>query len=584
MSLRRRLVAGMLLLLVVAVVVTDVVTRSALRSYLYGRLDEQSDVAQSQAYAYIETVYQRAVAAGEHQVVTDPGPWLAQLSLPSANFPDIGSGDSGVSAPAPASSDVNGASAAANVPRAGRLVSGVLASRISPDIYMEVLSSDGKVLFRRPSGSADHEDPAPVLPGTMPVVRAPPTARYGTSHGPYLTDQPTFTTGARGQRGVYYLGEALAVPGGVLVTSNAVAPSEQTLASLTRIEILVSVGVVLVMLLLALWTVRLGLRPLDDMTDTARAIAGGDLRRRIRPTDERGEVGRLGAALNGMLGRIDAALAERATSEHRLRRFVADASHALRTPLTSIRGYAELLRKDALADEAGRRRAAERIEHEATRMGVLVDDLLLLARLDQGRPLELTPVALETLVADAVEAARAADPGRPFVFDHADALWVRGDAGRLRQAVDNLLDNASVHTPEGTPVHVELARRHDSAVLTVADEGPGLEGGQAPRVFDRFSRGEQARGRPGTGLGLSIVAALAEAHGGRAQASERPGGGAEFVVELPLSSGPAAAPGQGETSPAHDRPPSPVGNGATADDADGTMAGRGHRVGGASGR
>jgi two-component system OmpR family sensor kinase len=217
-------------------------------------------------------------------------------------------------------------------------------------------------------------------------------------------------------------------------------------------------------------------------------------------------------------------------------------------------------------------------------MGVLVDDLLLLARLDQGRPLELTPLDLDTLVADAVEAARAADPGRPFLFEHAGSLSVHADAGRLRQAVDNLLNNASVHTPEGSPVHVALTRRDGSAVLTVADEGPGLEPGQAARVFDRFSRGEQARARPGTGLGLSIVAALAEAHGGRATASDRVGGGAEFRLELPLSSE-AAPTAVGAESPAARKGLSQAaGNGTVGDGPGGTMAGRGRRVGDVVGR
>jgi two-component system OmpR family sensor kinase len=578
----------MLLLLVVAVVVTDVVTLSSLRSYLYGRLDEQNDVAQSQAYVYIETLYRRAVAA-DRAVASDPGPWLAQLSVPSATFPELGGsgGDNSPSSPAPVSSDVAGPPSAGNVPRTGQLVAGVLAARISPDIYMEVLSSDRRVLFRRPSGTAAHEDPSPVLPKAFPVQRLPRTTRYGTSHGPYLPDQQTFTAGAEGHRGAYYLSEALAVPGGIIVTTDAISPSDQTLSSLRRIEILVSVGVVLVMLLLALWTVRLGLRPLDDMTDTARAIAGGDLRRRIRRAGEHGEVGRLGAALNGMLGRIEAAMAERATSEHRLRQFVADASHELRTPLTSIRGYAELLRKGALRDEPARRRAAERIELEATRMGVLVDDLLLLARLDQGRPLELAPLELGTLVSDAVEMVRGGDPARPVDFAHPEPLWVLGDPGRLRQVVDNLLQNAVVHTPGGTPVHVSLTRRGRRAVLAVGDEGQGLRPEQAAHVFDRFYRGEEARARPGTGLGLSIVAALAEAHGGEAKVGPRPGGGAEFVVELPLATSDSGA-GPPGTPAATAEPGSgggdETGSGAITDPGDGTMAARGRRVGDAAAR
>ncbi|HMK63506.1 MAG TPA: HAMP domain-containing sensor histidine kinase, partial [Acidimicrobiales bacterium] len=402
MSLRRRLVAGMLLLLAVAVIVTDLVTQSYLRSYLYGRLDEQDDVAESQAYGYLQSAYLRAVDGGDHTVVQDPQSWLAQLALPSPGPFDLGTAELGSASPAPASSAVAPAQAEAEVgpvPRTGRLNPSVLASRISPDIYVEVLGLNGQVLFRRPSGSAEQPDPAPVLPSSLRVSRALPVARFGTSHGPYLPSQPDFVLGASGHSGPYYYAETLAVHGGVLVTATPLAPSQQTLASLQRVELFVSLAVVLVLLALVLGTVRLGLRPLEDMTDTARAIAGGDLRRRIRRSDDRSEVGRLGAALNGMLGQIESAFAERTASEARLRRFVADASHELRTPLTSIRGYAELLRKGALDDETARREAAGRIEHEAMRMGVLVDDLLLLARLDQGRPLDLVPVDLAEVAA-----------------------------------------------------------------------------------------------------------------------------------------------------------------------------------------
>jgi signal transduction histidine kinase len=555
-SLRRRLVAGTLLLLVVAVIVTDVVTLSSLRSYLYGRLDEQNDVAQSQAYTYIDAAYVRAVDNGAQAVAADPGAWLEQLAIPPATPPGLGSSISvGPATPAPFSSDVPAPEALAavgTVPRGGRLFPTVLAERISPDVYVEILDRPGQVVFRRPSGSAGQQDPAPALPRSMPVNQAPPVPRFGTSHGPYLPNQPTFVLDARGHQGGYYLAEALAVPGGTLVTASAIAPTEQTLASLRRVELIVSAVVVLVMLGLTLWTVRLGLRPLDDMTDTARAIAAGDLRRRIRRGDDRNEVGRLASALNGMLSQIEAAFAERTASEGRLRRFVADASHELRTPLTSIRGYAELLRKGALDDEAARRRAAERIEHEATRMGVLVDDLLLLARLDQGRPVEDAPVDLAAVVGDAVEAARAADASHPMTMSAPEPVVVMGDAGRLRQVADNLLHNASVHTPPGTPVRVEVGRRNGHAVLVVADAGPGLSEDEAAHVFDRFFRGERSRRLPGTGLGLSIVSALAVAHGGQAYARSGAGPGAQFVVELPLWQG-VGPPAPGGTMAGRER-------------------------------
>jgi two-component system OmpR family sensor kinase len=343
---------------------------------------------------------------------------------------------------------------------------------------------------------------------------------------------------------VTYRVEAVALPGGTLITAVPLDPTDQTLASLIHVEVIVSIIVVLALLVLALWIVRFGLRPLEEMTETAGAIAAGDLTRRVRRPEERGEVGRLGSALNGMLSQIEAAFAERTSSESRLRRFVADASHELRTPLTSIRGYAELLRKGALDDEDARRRAAERIEHEASRMGVLIDDLLLLARLDQGRPLERTVVDLGAVVREAVEAARAVDRDHRISLDVAGVVLVAGDAARLRQVFDNLVRNAVVHTPPGTPVQVSVHRDGLRAVTTVADEGPGLAVDQAERLFDRFYRGSEARTGEGTGLGLSIVAALAAAHGGRAFVRSAPGQGTVFTVELPASDAGEGVPGE----------------------------------------
>jgi two-component system OmpR family sensor kinase len=589
MSLRRRLVVGMLVLLVLAVGVTDVVTQSYLRSYLYGRLDEQNDVAQSQAYGYIDGAYARAVQAGDRALLEDPAPFLDQLALPPASPLPLSGAFAGAASPAPPTSAIPAAVAeavTAGVPRAGRLSPVALAVRISPDVYLEIVDRRGQVVFRRPSGSAQQPDPPPRLPAALPVSYAPPAPRFGTSHGPYLPSQPSVTLEAGGAAGPYYLAEALAVPGGVLVTASPIAPLEQTLASLLRVEVVVSAAVVAVLVALVLWTVRLGLRPLEEMTATARAIAGGDLRRRVRRSDERSEVGRLGSALNGMLSQIESAFAQRTASEGRLRRFVADASHELRTPLTSIRGYAELLRKGALADEAARRRAAERIEHEAARMGVLVDDLLLLARLDQGRPLERAEVDLAELAARAVEAARAADGTHPITLDAGGPVVVEGDAVRLRQVVDNLLGNAQLHTPPGTAVRVEVGAGGGRARLVVADEGPGLGPGEAERVFDRFYRGASARGRPGTGLGLSIVAALAAAHGGSAWARARPGGGVEFVVELPLGSAVpegSTGPGPRPSALAHPSSGAGVGGGgappAPGVGADGTMSPRAPDVG-----
>lgn len=555
MSLRRRLVIGMLVLLVVGIGVTDVATRLTLRSFLYGRLDEQVDVAQSAAYNYIDGAYVRARQAGDHSVTADPAAWLAQLSQSTA----------------PQTFDQTAANADTTPPvsippRAGRLVPSLLSARVSPDIYLEILGPHGQVLYRRPSGSSAHTDPAPVLPHNIAVRSGLPSQRFGTSHGVYLPDQPSFTTTAVGANRPYYRGEALAVPGGVLITAIALAPTVETLRSLTRVEAVVSAVVLLALLIFVLWVVRFGLRPLDEMTSTAREIAAGDMRRRVRHSDERSEVGRLGLALNGMLSQIEAAFAERETSQTRLRRFVADASHELRTPLTSIRGYAELLRKGALPDEEARRSAAERIEHEAARMGVLVDDLLLLARLDQGRPLEREPVDLAKVAGEAVDAARAADGGRPMDLAVEAGATVQGDAVRLRQVVDNLLANASVHTPPDTPVHVRVARRGRFVELEVADDGPGLAPEQAERVFDRFYRSPEARRRPGTGLGLSIVAALAEAHGGHAEVLAGSGNGARFLVTLPAAGGVAQSKaGEGDTGARRDEDAEHGGDGGPGD-------------------
>jgi two-component system OmpR family sensor kinase len=308
-----------------------------------------------------------------------------------------------------------------------------------------------------------------------------------------------------------------------------------TLRRLLLVEGLVTAGVVAGAVALALWLVRLGLRPLTQMEGTAAEIAAGDLSRRVEPAEAHTEVGRLGLALNEMLGTIEAAFAERRASEARLRRFVADASHELRTPLTSIRGYAELFRRGADERPDDLAMSMRRIEDESARMGVLVDELLLLARLDQGPSLERAPVDLADVARDAVTDARAVQPDRPITLDAVPAV-VDGDEARLRQVAANLLSNALVHTPAGTPVRVRVGVEGGEATLEVADEGPGLEPDHAAKAFDRFFRADPSRSRDdgGAGLGLAIVAAVVEALGGRASVDSAPGEGARFTVVLPL--------------------------------------------------
>jgi two-component system OmpR family sensor kinase len=273
------------------------------------------------------------------------------------------------------------------------------------------------------------------------------------------------------------------------------------------------------------------------MVDTAAAIAGGNLSLRVVDADPRTELGRLGGALNEMLGQIETALVARAASESRLRRFVADAAHELRTPLTSLRGYAELYRSGALADEAGVSNAMGRIEAEGARMSRLVDDLLLLARMDQQRGLELKPVDVVALANEAVADFRAVDPERPVSTTAIGSVVVQGDRIRLRQVLDNLLTNTRIHTPAVTPVRVEVAAVKDAVEIRVADEGPGIAPEDQERIFERFWRADPARARKtgGSGLGLAIVASLVEAHGGTVSVESAPGKGTTFVVRIPVS-------------------------------------------------
>jgi two-component system, OmpR family, sensor kinase len=338
-------------------------------------------------------------------------------------------------------------------------------------------------------------------------------------------------------------------------------------------HLLVIDGIVVVLALALLagaawWIVWSSLRPLEEVEETAEAIAAGDLARRIPERDPRTEVGRLSAALNTMLGQIEAAFVARSASEksaraseERMRRFVADASHELRTPLTSIRGFSELYRQGAVGDEAALARVMGRIEDEATRMGLLVEDLLLLARLDQQRPLDSEPVDLVPVVNDAVLDARVVSRDHDFrlqIHAEPDTAVVVGDELRLRQVVANLVTNAIRHTPPGTLVVVGLQTGSDGhVVIEVRDDGPGFSAQDAERVFERFYRADPSRARAGgngsaggSGLGLSIVAALVAAHGGRVDAEPTPGGGATFRVWLPKAnlSLPPVATRRGEIS------------------------------------
>jgi two-component system, OmpR family, sensor kinase len=324
---------------------------------------------------------------------------------------------------------------------------------------------------------------------------------------------------------------------GTLVMAAPLEDVQATLGRLVWIELAVGAATLAALGALGLWLVRLGFRPLARIEQTAKAIAEGDLAQRVPTSNPHTEVGRLAGALNAMLAKIEAAFEERRASEQRLRRFVADASHELQTPLTSVRGYAELFRRGAAQRPEDLATAMSRIEAEARRMGVLVDDLLLLARLDEGRPLAREPVDLAALARELVGDARALEPDRPFALEADGPVTVPGDDVALRQVLANLLSNVRRHTPPGAPATVRVSRQDGQVVLEVADRGPGLAPEDAARVFERFFRADPSRARVsgGSGLGLAIVGAIAAAHGGQAEVDSAPGQGTTFRVVLPAA-------------------------------------------------
>ncbi|MER6951067.1 HAMP domain-containing sensor histidine kinase [Nonomuraea sp. NPDC000554] len=328
---------------------------------------------------------------------------------------------------------------------------------------------------------------------------------------------------------------------------------DATVSQLLLIVAVAGGGTLVVLGSACYWLVRRSLRPLGEIAQTARHIADGDLSRRVPLWAGTTEVGKLGRALNGMLGRIEVAVREREAaaesarqsavaarrSEELMRRFMADASHELRTPLTSIRGFAELYRLGEERDLDEAVRLLHRIEGQAARMGLLVEDMLLLARLDQRRALDLRPVDLLSLAATAVIDAQTLAPDRRIelvrLHGGEGPVVVTGDESRLGQVVGNLVSNALTHTPSGTAFHLGVGVTGGRAVLEVADEGPGLSPEVAERVFERFYRADPARSPGGSGLGLSIAATLVEAHGGTISATGEPGKGAIFRVTIPLA-------------------------------------------------
>jgi len=373
--------------------------------------------------------------------------------------------------------------------------------------------------------------------GSPPVLPAALSPTKSERSGPTIEHVSYFDVRSQDESQTFRVRASIdpADPTRIVVVAASLNGVFGTLHRLLLIELLVTAAVLAAIAGLGLWVVRLGLRPLREIELTAATIAAGDLTQRVERAEPRTEVGRLGLSLNAMLAQIEAAFTARAESERKLRQFVADASHELRTPLAAVRAYAELFGRGAAERPADLARSMAGITREAERMTLLVEVLLLLARLDEGRPLAAEPVDLATLVEEAVDAARVVDPERPIdlAVEEAEVL---GDHDRLRQVVDNVLANVRAHTPARTPVEITLRATDGAARLTVSDHGPGLSAADAARVFERFYRVDSSRTRAsgGAGLGLSIVGAVARAHNGEVTLEETPGGGATVVISLPL--------------------------------------------------
>ena len=379
-----------------------------------------------------------------------------------------------------------------------------------------VVAADGTVLVARPSGFADDPDP-------LPDIRE-------------LEDGSGFVYLDSIDGSLRYRSLVQVHPDGMQVV--LAWPLEEVTSATTeliRTLLLAGGGVLLLGAVATWWTVRQSMRPVDEMVETAEAIAAGDLTRRVPELDPDTELGRLGLSLNEMLAHLEEAVETERDAKERLRQFVADASHELRTPLATIAGYAELRSKGGLPTTDDQEKAWSRIESESRRMGLLIEDLLALARLGQSEPLRIGPVDVAQIVRDAAVDHAAIDPRRPVDIESPDVVILEADEERLTQVVTSLLANVRVHTPEGTEATVVVRDGADTVVIEVTDDGPGIPEAALDQVFERFYRADPSRSRKsgGAGLGLSIVHAIVEAHGGTVVAAQADAGGTRITIELP---------------------------------------------------
>jgi two-component system OmpR family sensor kinase len=485
MSLRIRLLLAVGAVALIALLAADVATYSALRSFLYTQVD-------------------RSLIVPLHARNQNPGQSGTQSTVPF-----------NPSEPSPPSGEL--------YPR-----SPILGG------FREVRSPTGKVILVTNAQENGHSY-APRLPKTITGYTVQPDGSKATY----------FTAAAVQAGGPSFRVRATRLTNGdEFIVAIPLDATNSTLNRLLIIELIVTGAALIAAVLLGWWLVRVGLRPLEEVERTAEAIAEGELDHRVPDENTKTEVGRMARTINIMLSRIQRAFADRdateaelRASEGRLRRFVADASHELRTPVSAVSAYAEMYQLGMARPGPELDRAMAGISLESARMGHLVEDLLTLARLDEGLPLEQKPVELVKLGADAVHTAAAVGPDWPVRLEAAQPVEVVGDPLRLRQVLDNLLSNVRAHTPPGTRTVVRVSQDHDEAVVEVNDDGPGLNDEQRSRVFERFYRADPSRSRlkGGAGLGLSIVNAIVTAHGGTVDAVSLPGEGASFSVHLPLS-------------------------------------------------
>ncbi|MGH9078635.1 MAG: sensor histidine kinase [Acidimicrobiales bacterium] len=500
MSLRTRLVIAVGVVAVVALVIADIATHSALQSFLYQRIDQQLEQQHGR--------FELQVKSGRTlRCLGEFGPGPVQ-GAPGGPIP----GQEGT------------------IPGQG----GASAANAFDAAAIEV---------RTPSGTSLKG--CPVYVGSVAYTPELPTTIGGLSAGAPGQMATYFTTGSTKPNGPAFRVRASTLDNGdLLILALPLTETASTLHQLLLIELAVTGGAVLVALVGGFWLVRLGLRPLRDMETTAESIAAGNLTERVPGENQSTEVGRLAGTLNLMLTRIEAAFSARLASERRLRaseqqlrQFVADASHELRTPIAAISAYAELFERGASDQKEDLGRLLGGIRTETIRMEQLVADLLLLARLDEGWPMEQRSVDLVALCAEAVHTASTVGPGWPVTFTASAPVEVVGDATRLRQVMDNLLGNVRAHTPPGTPARITVGLDGGEVVVTVADDGPGMDPEESGHVFERFYRSDPSRSRAhgGAGLGLSIVSAIVTAHHGTVAAEGRPGSGTTFTVRLPLT-------------------------------------------------